>query len=283
MANWFQKLLPFPADYGRRPIPSRPKTPRQTPWWLALLLVFGAAMAFSPRFRYRVLTIFDYPFHYKEYKQFGIRIPRKYSVHGIDVSRYQRRVDWNRVRNMKVDDVRISFAFIKATEGSWLKDPEFENNWKNARENGIIRGAYHFFLPDINVRDQAVHFAKTVRLRSGDLPPVVDIEEARGLGREQVRKATLDFVALLEKRYGVKPILYTYRDFYKNHFADQPEFKPYCFWIAHYHVADLDMPDDSKWHFWQHSDRGNVNGINERVDFNVFYGDSATLRKLCLP
>ena len=81
----------------------------------------------------------------------------------------------------------------------------------------------------------------------------------------------------------MKPILYTNRDFYKNHFANQPEFKPYCFWIAHYHVSDLDMPDDSKWHFWQHSDRGRVNGINEPVDFNVFYGDFATLQRLCVP
>ncbi|MBL7776272.1 MAG: hypothetical protein JNK89_09745, partial [Saprospiraceae bacterium] len=71
--------------------------------------------------------------------------------------------------------------------------------------------------------------------------------------------------------------------FYKNNFANEEAFKPYCFWIAHYHVADLTMPDDSKWHFWQHSDRGTVSGINEPVDFNVFYGDSLTLRRLCVP
>jgi lysozyme len=62
-----------------------------------------------------------------------------------------------------------------------------------------------------------------------------------------------------------------------------PDFENYRFWIAHYHVGDLDMPGDEKWHFWQHSDRGNVNGINEPVDFNVFNGDSAALRKLCVP
>ena len=43
------------------------------------------------------------------------------------------------------------------------------------------------------------------------------------------------------------------------------------------------MPGEEKWHFWQHSDRGNVNGINEKVDFNVFNGDSLALRKLCIP
>ena len=94
---------------------------------------------------------------------------------------------------------------------------------------------------------------------------------------------TKDFLLLLEKQFNVKPILYTNRDFYKNYFANEADFKPYCFWIAHYHVANLSMPDDSKWHFWQHSDRGSVNGINEPVDFNVFYGDSAALRRMCVP
>ncbi len=272
MAKGFQKLLPF-----------RPARKPPAPWWVGLLVAFSFGMVFSPWLRYQVFSLFDYPFHYKEYKHFGIRIPHGYSVHGIDVSRYQRRVDWERVSKMQVDDMRISFAFIKATEGSWIKDPEFDRNWENARENNIIRGAYHFFLPNVSARDQALNFAKNVRLRPGDLPPVIDIEEKKGLGREQIRKVTLEFIALLEKRYGVKPILYTNRDFYKNHFADQPEFKPYCFWIAHYYVTDLDMPDDSKWHFWQHSDRGNVNGINEPVDFNVFYGDEAALRRLCVP
>ncbi len=249
----------------------------------ALLILLGFALWASPELRFRLLSLVDYPFHYKEYKEFGIRIPGGYAVHGIDVSKYQDRVDWARVAAMRVGDMRISFAFIKATEGTWLQDPWFDYNWENARKQGIVRGAYHYFLPDLSPKAQARHFSRTVRLRPGDLPPVVDIEETRGMTKDQVRRFTKDFLALLQQQTGVKPIVYTNRDFYKNYFADRPEFKPYIFWIAHYHVPQLSMPDDSKWHFWQHSDRGSVNGINEPVDFNVFYGDSATLRKLCLP
>lgn len=277
MAFRFQKLLIFPTAYGRR------NDRASKGLWLALLIVSGVALWISPSLRYHLLELIDYPFHYKEYRQFGIRIPGRYQVHGIDVSRYQDRVDWKRVRDMKVDDIRITFAFIKATEGSWMEDPWFEYNWENARSQGIIRGAYHYFLPDISPKVQAQLFLKTVRLRSGDLPPVVDIEETRGMTKAQVRKYTKDFLVLLESRLKVKPIVYTNRDFYKNYFANEANFKPYCFWIAHYYVADLKMPDDSKWHFWQHSDQGTVNGINEPVDFNVFYGDSVALRRLCLP
>lgn len=249
----------------------------------ALLVAAVIGLVLSPRLRYFALAVFDYPLHYREYQNFGIRIPTGYAVHGIDVSRYQDRVDWPRVAAMRVGEKRIHFAFIKATEGTWLQDPWFDFNWTNARRNGILRGAYHYFLPNLSPRDQARHFTGTVRLRSGDLPPVVDVEERRGMSRDQVRKFTKEFLDLLQRHYGIKPIVYTNRDFYKNHFANQPEFKPYVFWIAHYHVADLSMPDDSKWHFWQHSDRGRVNGINGSVDFNVFYGDSATLRRLCVP
>ncbi len=271
------KLLVFPSGYGRR------GTGQARTLLPVILILLGVTVWISPKVRFFLLEVLDYPFHYREYKQFGIRIPHGYRVHGIDVSRYQDRVDWERVKNMQVDDVRITFAFIKATEGSWMEDPWFDYNWDNARKQGIIRGAYHYFLPDISPKAQSTHFLRTVKLRSGDLPPVVDIEEARGLTKAQVRKSTKDFLAAVEQNFAVKPIVYTNRDFYKNYFADQPEFKPYCFWIAHYYVTNLEMPDDSKWHFWQHSDRGTVNGINEPVDFNVFYGDSATLRRLCVP
>jgi lysozyme len=184
---------------------------------------------------------------------------------------------------MKVGDVRVAFAFIKATEGSWIEDPEFDANWENARKNGIIRGAYHFFLPHVSAKDQALKFTKTVKLRSGDLPPVVDVEDTHGMTRGQIQLYTKEFLTLLEKYYKVRPILYTNKDFYKKYFVDEDEFKGYRFWIAHYHVADLNMPGEEDWHFWQHSDRGNVTGITERVDFNVFNGDSVALRKLCLP
>ena len=272
-----RKFLIFPPGYADRPSGGHRRP------WTVLLVALAIALIFSPYLRYKLLSLIEYPFHYKEYKHFGIRIPHGYKIHGIDVSRYQSRVDWQRVRKMQVSGIRISFAFIKATEGSWLEDPEFDRNWDNAREAGIVRGAYHYFLPNISPRDQAARFFKTVRLRSGDLPPVVDVEETRGMSKAQIQKYTKEFLNLLEKQYKIRPILYTNRDFYKNYFSGYEDFEGYRFWIAHYYVTSFDMPGDEKWHFWQHSDRGTVNGINEPVDFNVFNGDSAELRKLCVP
>jgi lysozyme len=272
----FKKFSILPPDYARNKGDARK-------FWTLLVVVSLVLLIFSPELRYRLRSLIEYPIHYKEYKQFGIRIPGGYKTHGIDVSRWQSRVDWARVKKMKVGNVRVHFAFIKATEGTWMKDPEFERNWKGAREAGILRGAYLYFLPNASVKDQVLQFTRAVKLKSGDLPPVVDVEETRGMNKAQIQKYTKECLVLLEKHYKIRPILYTNRDFYKNYFADQEAFKGYRFWIAHYHVADFDMPGDEDWHFWQHSDRGNVNGINEKVDFNVFNGDSLELRKLCLP
>lgn len=247
------------------------------------LLFLGAILIASPTARFWLRSILEYPVHYTEYKNFDIRIPGEYEVHGIDVSRWQRKIDWKRVKNMQVGAVNFDFTFIKATEGTWMVDPHFKSNWENSRKNGLIRGAYHFFIPHLNAEHQAKHFIRTVKLKSGDLPPVVDIEETFGMSAAQIRKGTKQFMDLLEAHYKIKPILYTNRAFYKKYFADEPEFKPYILWIAHYHVDELTLPDASTWHFWQHSDRGRVNGIQEKVDFNVFSGDSARLLSICLP
>lgn len=240
------------------------------------------ACIISPTVRYYVTSVVEYPIHYKEYREFGIRIPTSYDVHGIDVSRWQSRMDWGRVQAMKVGDIRLTFCFIKASEGGFKKDREFDRNWAAARKNGILRGAYHYYKPAHSPTLQTWNFKRTVALQKGDLPPVLDIEETGGQNRADLLKNAKIWLDDIEARYGVRPIIYTNKDFYLKYFHKEPQFEKYRLWIAHFHVNNLDMPKGVKWHFWQHSDSGNVNGTNENVDFNVFNGDSAELRQLCL-
>ncbi|WP_275428573.1 GH25 family lysozyme, partial [Enterobacter hormaechei] len=68
------------------------------------------------------------------------RTPWHYPVHGTDVSKYQSTIDWAAVRGN-----RISFVFIKATEGADRVDDRLADNWQAARAAGIPRGAYHFY------------------------------------------------------------------------------------------------------------------------------------------
>ena len=214
------------------------------------------------------------------YPEFGITIPENYAIHGIDVSKYQQQIDWDEVKRMRVKNVQIGFSFIKATEGTQKKDPEFKRNWKKSRLAGIHRGAYHFFIASKDGTQQARYFIKHVELESGDLPPVLDVEQLNGAGPMQLRTEVKEWLQEVERHYGVKPIIYTNVDFYHRYLGEA--FDAYPLWVAHYY-REKDPSIKREWLFWQHSDRGRVNGINHLVDFNVFNGDSVQLKKLLIP
>ena len=69
--------------------------------------------------------------------------PEGYTIYGIDVSRYQGTINWNRLRNAMIDRLPIRFIIIKSTEGDSHVDMKFRDNFYNAKESGFIRGAYH--------------------------------------------------------------------------------------------------------------------------------------------
>ena len=114
-----------------------------------------------------------------KYESFGVTIPAGYSIHGIDISRHQEHIDWQAVKDMRSEGNQLSFVYMKATEGSDWKDEHFERNWSETGRSGLLRGAYHFFLPGKPALQQAYYFQEHVNLKSGDLPPVVDIENYR--------------------------------------------------------------------------------------------------------
>lgn len=213
------------------------------------------------------------------HKEFGIAIPKGYSVHGIDVSRYQSRINWELVTNMSVEGIEIAFAFIKATEGNDDTDFYFARNWRKAKEAGIIRGAYHFFLSTKDGTVQAHNFINKVKLQAGDLPPVVDVEQTYGVKKELLQQRLKAWLYAVELAYGVKPIIYTNVDFYKKYLNG--EFDDYPLWAAHYLQPNAPRINRS-WQFWQHSERGKVSGIASSVDFNVFNGDSTEFVQLLL-
>jgi lysozyme len=213
------------------------------------------------------------------YPAFGIAIPENYSIHGIDVSKYQQIISWESVKEMKVKNIQLGFAFIKATEGIENTDPQFKRNWKKSKQAGIIRGAYHFFLATKDGRKQAENFIDEVDLEKGDLPPVVDVEQTYGVNTTILKKELKEWLDIVENHYGVKPIIYTNVDFYSRHLGK--EFNNYPLWAAHYYQYTTPRIDRN-WDFWQHSEEGRVNGILSKVDFNVFNGDSIQFRNILM-
>lgn len=215
--------------------------------------------------------------NYRTYESFNIKIPKKYTVHGIDVSYYQGKINWQKVKAMKEDEVSIRFAFIKATEGLLLVDPYFQRNWREAPKAGIICGAYHFFRPKRDGKAQAKFFLQVVSIEKGDLPPVVDIETLDGVSPLKMRAELADFLNYVETKTKVRPIIYTGLKFYEDYLDGN--FNEYPLWIAHYYQPKLRL-DKSRWQFWQHSDKAKINGIGHIVDFNAFNGDSTALANM---
>ena len=206
------------------------------------------------------------------YPGFQIDIPPGYEIHGIDVSKYQNNINWKEVKNMEEKGIKIGFVFIKATEGTSIVDAQFRRNWIEADEQNIPKGAYHFFVSNRNAKKQADNFIQIVNLKKGDMPPVLDVEKSHGVSVAGMQKGVKTWLNAVENHYRVKPVIYTNIDFYERYFADG--FEDYPLWIAHYLQPDKPRIEKN-WLFWQHSEKGRVNGITTPVDFNVFYGDSA--------
>jgi lysozyme len=213
------------------------------------------------------------------YPAFGIPLPVNYSIHGIDVSHYQSSINWDDVKAMQDKNIKIGFAFIKATEGLNNTDNTFRRNWVKAKESGMPRGAYHFFVPSKSGKAQAESFIDNVELEKGDLPPVLDIERTYGASSEQIQQRAKDWLVMIEKKYKVKPVIYTNVVFYETFLAGQ--FDEYPLWVAHYLVKDKPHIKRS-WTFWQHNETGRVNGIDAYVDFNAFNGDSTEFKNILI-
>lgn len=210
--------------------------------------------------------------------------PAEYTIRGIDVSHYQEKIDWLRLRNANMGADPVTFVIIKATEGVSLMDDRFNDNFYQARRNGLIRGAYHFLTPDVSAKKQAEFFLRQAHLEEGDLPPVLDIEDERkwlasGKNKKQIQKMALEWLDVVEKYYGVKPIIYSGYRFRRDILSDK-KFNEYPFWMAHYYVSE--PAKDIKWHFWQHTDCGKLSGIRGPVDCNVFIGTMAELKDMLI-
>jgi lysozyme len=200
---------------------------------------------------------------------------------GIDVSHWQGDIKWNLVKNDG-----ISFAFIKATEGIDYEDRKFSKNLKEAKEAGILVGAYHFCTP-ASVEDavnEAEHFINVIKKYGGfnmlDLPPVIDIEKNQGLTRQQVSTIVYTWIQRIKDEVKVQPVIYSYayfiRDFLDESLNDIP------LWLAHYDSKQ--PPDSSGWKWWlflQYTDKGRVSGVGGNVDLNEFYGSRTELVSLC--
>lgn len=196
----------------------------------------------------------------------------KYAVRGVDVSAYQGEIDWQ-----TLSEQNISFAFIKATEGSSFVDKRFDYNFAQAQGTDLAVGAYHFFSYDSEGRAQAEHFINTVDAFEGMLPPVIDLEfygdkEKSPPKREYVDLQLKTMLSMLEEHYGQKPIIYATEKSYELYLSG--DYAEYDIWIRNV-ITKPKLSDGRRWTLWQYTNRERLDGYDgdERyIDVNVFNG-----------
>lgn len=247
------------------------------PSWSHYVMMGIVAVLFLAGFYY--LFIHPYAYRWKPCygtKAYGVCLPCGYEVHGFDISHHQGIIDWERLKSVQYAPFPVRFVFMKASEGGDFGDTAFQRNFEQAHEAGFICGAYHFYNPKTDPVRQADFFIRSVKLRTGDLPPVLDIEtRPKDVGK--LRRDLKIWLDRIERHYGVKPILYTSYKF-KTRYLNDSVFNSYPYWIAHYYVDSVAY--EGEWKFWQHTDVGTLPGIDRQVDLNVFNGTMEEMNEL---
>jgi GH25 family lysozyme M1 (1,4-beta-N-acetylmuramidase) len=200
---------------------------------------------------------------------------------GIDVSSYQGNLNWASIAP------HIRFAYAKATEGTYYTNPDFTNQYVGPYDQGVIRGAYHFGIPNNSTgAAQADYFAAHGGGWSADgltLPGALDIEynpygaECYGLTKAQMTSWIWAFVDEYAYDTGVYPVIYSTYDWWSTCTSSATGFASYDpFWIARYASSAGTLPAGYSYYtFWQYADSGSEPG-----DQDVFDGAYARLQAL---
>jgi lysozyme len=210
---------------------------------------------------------------------------------GIDVSHWNGLMNWKQAVSNGA-----SFAFIKASQ--WVVDPRFVENWRNAKEAGLLRGAYHYLDWGRSEIKQAKLFCTLLKNDPGELPPVLDLELnplPYNLTSATVSGKVWNFLTYVEKELGVTPELYTGYYYWNSYGNKNIEWSRFPFWLAWYaseayiklRTGGDGAPKPWKnWTFWQSTDK--ADGIaygcqSVKVDRNYFNGTVAELHAWAKP
>lgn len=196
------------------------------------------------------------------------------TLKGVDVSSYQGSINWSAAKSSG-----ITFGFAKATEGETWVDSTFASNWSGMKSAGVVRGAYHFFHPNVSATVQANHVLSTVgTLEAGDLPIVLDFEVLDGVSESSAVADAVTFMHAVTQATGKTAILYMSSGFLGGSY---PALSNYTLWVANYGESCPGLPSEwPKWSFWQNSDSGNVSGISGGTDTDEFNGPLSALLAL---
>lgn len=191
------------------------------------------------------------------------------SYEGIDVSDWQGYIDYSQVKNSGIEVV-----YIKASQGSNIKDPYFDINYENAKANNLKVGFYHFLTATTveEANQEATFFASVISGKQADCKLAMDYEQFEGIDTQLINQIAMAFVQKIEeltkKQVIIYSDLYNSENTFNSELASQGEL-----WIAYYGDYKNLENVNSRWNTFigiQYTDSGNVSGVSRNVDRNLF-------------
>lgn len=193
---------------------------------------------------------------------------------GIDVSKWNGDIDWDKVKAAGVEFAIIRAGYRGSVTGSIVKDPKFEENMRGATAAGIQVGAYFFTqaVNEVEAVEEASAMIKLVQEYSLDYPIFIDTEGAGGNGRadglnKETRTLVCEAFCRTVSNAGYRAGVYGSRNWYNNN-LDMSRLDAYYIWLAEYRSAPLYQ---GYYQMWQHTSKGQIDGIKGNVDLDISY------------
>lgn len=196
---------------------------------------------------------------------------------GIDVSKYQGEIDWEKVKADGIDYAILRLGYRGYGTGKMVLDETYEDNLENAEKAGMDIGVYYFtqaITPEeaVEEAEMVLEYIKGHRIL---YPVIVDIEdvpsgEARtaGLTRDEITEILIAFCERI-KQEGYTPMIYANTKWLVSK-MDLARLTDYDKWLAQYYRTPF-FPYE--FHMWQYSSTGTVDGIEGNVDLNICFRD----------
>lgn len=194
---------------------------------------------------------------------------------GIDVSKWNGEIDWDRVRNAGVEFAIVRAGYRGSVTGSLVEDPCFAANMKGAAASGVPVGVYFFTqaVNEVEAVEEASVVLQLVKEYSLDYPIFIDTEGAGGNGRAdgldaETRTLVCEAFCRTIENAGYKAGVYGSRNWYNNNLYTDRLDNDYCIWLAEYRSVPLYQ---GYYQIWQYTSKGKVDGIDGNVDMNISY------------
>ena len=191
---------------------------------------------------------------------------------GIDVSKWNGKIDWNAVKNSGISYVIIRSGYRGSSEGKLIVDPRFGENIQGATAAGLKVGVYFYSqaINEIEAVEEASMVLDQIKNYKISYPVFLDVEASGGRGDnadKATRTAVCKAFCQTVQNAGYTAGVYSNKNWLETR-LDASALSAYKIWLAQYAAAPT---YGGRYDLWQYRSTGSVSGISGNVDMNISY------------